>query len=155
MKPFRFRAAAALDVRSREERAAEAALARAEAEFTGADRAWAASRERIGTAVGDLERVARDGANVDTLIWHRNWIQRLTAIADARLVQRSRLETAARTARSAWQVAKRRRRVLERLRDRAFRRHQAAEHRHELKVIDELARVRFTTAAAESEGSLR
>ena len=39
MGPFRFRAAAALEVRSREERAAEAALVNAEALFSAADRA--------------------------------------------------------------------------------------------------------------------
>jgi flagellar export protein FliJ len=48
-------------------------------------------------------------------------------------------------ARQAWQLAKRRRLSLERLRDRAQARHRADEQREELKVIDELARVRFTT----------
>jgi flagellar biosynthesis chaperone FliJ len=43
--------------------------------------------------------------------------------------------------------------ILERLRDRAFARHRLAGHRQELKVLDELARVRFTTSSAEAERS--
>jgi flagellar export protein FliJ len=152
MGPFRFRAAAALEVRSREERAAEAALVHAEALFSAADRAWASARTDIGTAVAELERAARAGTDVQTIFWHRNWITRLTATADERH-KRVRCDAAARVARAAWQAAKRRRMILERLRDRAFARHRLAGHRQELKVLDELARVRFTTSSADTERS--
>jgi flagellar export protein FliJ len=153
MGPFRFRAAAALEVRSREERAAEAALVHAEALFSAADRAWASARTDIGTAVAELERAARAGTEVQTIFWHRNWITRLTATADERRLQRERCDAAARAARVAWQAAKRRRMILERLRDRAFARHRLAGHRQELKVLDELARVRFTTSSVQTERS--
>lgn len=153
MGPFRFRAAAALEVRSREERAAEAALVHVEAEFSAADRVWTVARELIGTAVAELERVARTGTDVQTIFWHRNWIIRLTATADERREHRGRCGLAARVAREAWQAAKRRRMILERLRDRAFARHRLALHRQELKYLDELARVRFTTSSAETERS--
>jgi len=45
--------------------------------------------------------------------------------------------------------------MLERLRDRAFERYRRAEHRAEMKHLDELARVRFLTAASEAERSQR
>jgi len=150
---FRFRAAAALEVRVREERAAEAALAHAEALFSAADRAWSSANTDIGTAAAELERTARAGTEVQTVLWHRNWITRLKAKADERREQRGRCEAAAGRARAAWQAAKRRRMILERLRARALARHRLAEHRQELKALDEPARGRFTTSTAETERS--
>jgi flagellar export protein FliJ len=47
------------------------------------------------------------------------------------------------TAKRAWQLARQRFLALERLRERAVARHRAETHRQELKVIDELARIRF------------
>jgi len=82
---------------------------------------------------------------IATLFWHRNWIVRLQpTVVDLRAESHT-AQQAVLIARQAWQLAKRRRLSLERLRDRAQARHRADEQREELKVIDELARVRFTT----------
>jgi flagellar export protein FliJ len=155
MAQFRFRAAAALDVRRKQEQAAEVVLAAAEARFLAADRAWTASIDDIGKAAQELETQSRAGIRPDQLDWHRNWIVRLTAKSHERREQRAREEQGVTSARQAWQAARRRRLMLERLRDRAFERYRRAEHLAEMKHLDELARVRFTTAAIEHERSQR
>jgi len=73
MGPFRFRGAAALEIRRREEQAAEGGLVLAEARLSEADRAWKASIDDIGKAVQELERISCQGAQIDVLLWHRNW----------------------------------------------------------------------------------
>jgi flagellar export protein FliJ len=145
MPPFRFRAAAALDLRQREENAAALELARKEAEFRKAEASTAAAEAARSQALEDQHSQAGRGIDMATLFWHRNWIIRLQAtVVDLRAEQRAAL-TALDAAKRAWQMARQRRLTLERMRDRALIRHRASEHRQELKVIDELARVRFTT----------
>jgi flagellar export protein FliJ len=53
-----------------------------------------------------------------------------------------------RQAEQGWREARQRRLALERMRERAWRRYQQEQQRQEMKVIDELARLRFVTRDA-------
>ena len=145
MRSFRFRAAAALDMRRREEDAAALELARKDASFRQIEAALLSAEETRETALADQHTQSQQGIDIATLFWHRNWIVRLQATVVNLRADRNAAQQAVQIARQAWQLAKRRRLSLERLRDRALARHRADEQREELKVIDELARVRFTT----------
>lgn len=149
MKPFRFRAQPALDLRQKEEDAAESALAQAEARFSASKRAVDESLARSAEADAAREAAVRAGTAGHTLLWHRNWITALAAAVDACRREMNRQETVVAEARQAWYDARRRRLMLERLRDRALARHRAIAERVELQQIDELARMRFMLAAAE------
>jgi flagellar export protein FliJ len=152
MAVFRFRAAAALDLRRRQEDAAAAVLGEAEARFHEVSSAFAAAEAARGRALADQAAQASRGIDIATLFWHRNWIIRLQAtVDDVRVQLRARAATVD-EARRAWQMARRRRLVLERLRDRALRRFRADEQRVELKEMDELARIRFVMPDAGDGG---
>jgi len=153
MKTFRFRAAVALDVRRRQEEAAEALLRRAEADWSSARAHWELSRVRVGEATGQLASTARGGAEGHVLTWHRNWIVGLQTEVERSGQVAAQMAVVASQALRVWQTARRRRLVLERLRDRAWERHRQAENREELKLIDELARTRYVTARASMEGN--
>jgi len=140
---FRFRAAAALDLRLKQERDAEATYSRAEAAF----RRVKAHREdvhrtRLEALQAELELQQR-GADGTALTWHRTWIEGLVATA-ARLGHEleARAEVVAH-AKRAWLEARRKRRTLERMRDRAWQRFRREQDRQERIVLDELARLRF------------
>lgn len=151
MAVFRFRAAAALAWRLRLEEAAAAHLARAEAAL----RAAIDDRDAASAALAAARTVAadrtRDGIDGATLGWHRNWIVSRAAAMTAR-----EADVAARTAdvtaaRAAWHDARRRRLALERVRDRALRRFRQEQDRIEMKMLDEMARLRFLAAAGDRE----
>jgi len=143
MPEFRFRAQAALDLRQRQEDDAASVLARAEAEFARIAASRSAAEAERQAAQGGRLAGQRAGIGAGALEWHWNWINGLAATV-ARLgteldTQRQAVDAADRH----WREARRRRLALERLRDRAARRHQATEQRAERHTIDELARLRF------------
>ena len=143
MATFRFRAEAALDLRKREEKDALIARSHAEARFREVHEALLAEQARRETAQTNLVHVQRQGSDVDTVLWHRNWIVRLAANVD-RL--RGDLEGRAREVKAAdgvWRDARKRRMALERMRELALQRFQKDELRQEMKSMDELARIRF------------
>jgi flagellar export protein FliJ len=143
MADFRFRAAAALELRRQQETAAATALARAEALFREAERQvqeGEANRRTAQEAQGDAEH---RGSDAWTLDWHRNWIVSLTATVDALKREVEARALTVRQAEQQWRESRRRRLALERMRERAWRRFQQEQQRQELKVIDELARLRF------------
>jgi flagellar export protein FliJ len=151
MRPFKFRAAAALEMRRKEEDAAALELARKEASFRQIEAGLESAERARATALADQHAKSQQGIDIATLFWHRNWIVRLQATVVDLRAELHTAQHAVHIARQAWQLAKRRRLSLERLRDRAQARHRADEQREELKVIDELARVRFTTPDAGME----
>ena len=153
MATFRFRGAAALEIAERQEQAAEGALARAEADLSSARVRWETTRVRLRDAGATLMSTARSGASSHVLAWHRNWMTGLAVAADARGKETEQLAVAVRRARLAWQIARRRRLTLERLRERALRRHRVAEQRREVKELDELARARYVAPVSGGERS--
>ena len=155
MSDFRFRAQAALDLRRTQEDAAATALAQAEAAVQRAVEQRAAKTAERQHALAQQLVAKRDGTSGATLEWHWNWINGLGA-AIARLerdLEARRLDAAA--AERAWREARRRRMVIERMRDRLLRRHQDAVQRKEVRTVDELARLRFVMPDATSGGVTR
>src|SRR5579862_1456336 len=118
MQAFRFRAQAALEQRRREEDAAEAALVRAEAHFSAAREALAAAVARHGAGATAQDTAVRGGTTGHMVIWHRNWITGLAAAVEVRRREMNRHEAVVAEARTAWFATRRKRLMLERLRDR-------------------------------------
>ncbi len=144
MPPFRFRAAAVLDLRQKgEERArrtlgdAQAALERAEQALTEARAALDATLARGASAVDD------PGLS----IWYRNWITRQRHELSRRRAMVADRRAAVDAAIARLQAAHRDVRVLERLRDRLYAEWALAERRKEQKELDWLGSVRHTLAA--------
>ncbi len=153
MAPFRFRARAALDLRRQQEQDAAADLARVEARFHDAQTACEATEAQRARAQAEQAAQAGRGIDMATLFWHRNWITRLqAAVDDLRADVRTKAEVVD-EAKRVWRLARRRRMALDRMRERALARHRAEEQRQELKMIDELARIRFTMASADEGGT--
>lgn len=143
MADFRFRAAAALELRRQQETTAATALARAEGLFHEAQ-ALAERADRARVDAQEAQRSAeRRGTDMATLEWHRNWIVRLTLTVETVRREVDARGEVVRQAEQAWREARRKRLALERMRERAWRRYQVEQQRQELKVIDELARLRF------------
>jgi len=143
MPIFRFRAAAALDLRVQEEKDALVARSRAEARFREVHEALLAQQRLRETAQTNLVHLQRQGSDVDTVLWHRNWIVRLAVEVDE---LRRDLEDRAREVQAAdlvWREARKRRMALERMRELAWKRFQKDELRQEMKSMDELARIRY------------
>ena len=144
MRPFRFRARAALQLRQRQHDDALAGLARAQV-----DLARAVKRvDDAGRAVKEADerfRAALGGADAGVpLDWHRSWRMRLASDR-----QRCEAECRAREAdvsRAAAHVASTRQRVrsLERLHDNALAAWRQALAQEEQKTMDSLAALRFT-----------
>ena len=143
MRPFKFRAQAALELRRRQDEAAQRALAIASA-------ACHMAEERVvlaGTALAEAQRGARDGfrsvTDAHELIWQGNWILGLERdVARTRQVLEDRRIEERRAAEIA-QHARMQVRVLERLKDRAFQAWKLEVQRSEQKALDELGSLQF------------
>jgi len=153
MKAFRFRAASILDLRRREEDEARSTLARANAvQHTAAERVQAAA-QAAEAARGRLGEVFQSGAPAWLLGWHQSWMTKQRLDLDARRRDLAGASAAVATANTALREAYRRRRVLERLRDRAWQRYQNEARRQELREMDLLAGLRYLARASEHEGA--
>jgi flagellar export protein FliJ len=153
---FKFRAQAALDLRTRELEAAQRDLARAEADrdlarqrVGEATRAVAAARVTAATA----QQTATD---CTALQWYRFWILRLDHERKALETTLTAREEAVRQATAACLRARQRRESLARFRDKAQLAYEAAEAAAERKLIDELATRRYAAtrqSASQAESS--
>ena len=152
MAPFRFRAAAALDLRRKQEDEAAAALAAEEARFREVSEALAAVEAQRRAAQQDALKHSTHGIDAATLFWHRNWITRLRVSADGLRADLRERAAAVDKARQTWQMTRRRRLALDRLYARALTRYRTEEQRQELKAIDELARIRYVMPEIGREG---
>lgn len=146
MATFLFRLQAALDLRVRQEDEAKGALAKAEASRAAAAR----SRDEAQRAVEDAHARSREaegrGGDLTERVWYRNWIAARRLDLERRRKTLAACEDGVRQATAAVQAAHRRRRILERLKDRAARRFDHAERREEQKGFDDLGTQRFNTA---------
>lgn len=144
MARFVFRVQVALDLRRRQEDEAKKALAVAESKKLEAER----HRDEVRRAIAQTlsrGREAEDRAGDVTLrVWYRNWIaaQRLELERREQVVVQR--DADARQAVTVAQEAYRKRRMLERLRERAHTTFLVDERREEQKVFDDLGSLRFS-----------
>lgn len=149
MATFRFRAAAALDLRRKQEDAARLEVARAEMAVMAANERSREARSRVTDEGDRLVHLQQDGAESWRVQWHRAWIDRQRTDAEARAAElKARAQEAAQAAQVAREAMKKRR-VLERLRDRAWHRYQRVQHEQHVKDMNELATLRFVAQIAE------
>jgi flagellar FliJ protein len=143
MAAFRFRPQVALDLRRREEEAAQRVVSEARADSERAAQAYDGALAAFEAGVARAAAADGAGGSVTDAIWHRNWIRalrrelvRTEAHAEDRRVQ---LEAAE----QALVVARERVKALERLRERAHAAHLERERREEQRAMDDLATLRF------------
>lgn len=149
MRPFRFRAEGALDLRRRHEDAARLVVSRAQNAAALADAKLAAAETGLDEASARLVGVQTQGTSIWTIDWHRSWILRQTREVDACRTQAETARHDLARATAALHEAHRKRRVLERLRDRLQARHARAAERQELAQMNELATMRYLIARHE------
>ncbi|MFN7977202.1 MAG: hypothetical protein U0P30_03645 [Vicinamibacterales bacterium] len=153
MRPFRFRAEIVLELRRREEDAARTALARARALVERAHQAVAQGREAVRLAGRALDEASINGSPHGTLEWHRSWIVRLRADVGRAQGVAAEADRAAGAAAVVLSRAMQKKRALERLRDRAWRRYCVARDRAHVQEMNELASLRYAALAQETGGT--
>ena len=143
MRPFRFRAQAALELRRRQHDDALRTRAVAETALAAADAAIA-SAEGVIAVADEQSAAAMTGAMDHSQIpWHRAW--RLRCVEDRTRLQARRAHHHRELHRAAEHVSHTHRRVraLERLREHSVARWLRAEQQDERKTMDALAASRF------------
>jgi flagellar export protein FliJ len=153
MRPFRFRAQAALDLRITQEEAALRVLARAQ---NDAERARARVDEASHAVVAadrQFQFSQHEGISGSLLGWHRSWIAKQRQEVEAR--KREAATSAAAVDRAAASVrdTHRRRRTLERLRDRSRRAHDLEAGRQDTREMNMLAGLRYLAKDDRDGGS--
>jgi len=143
MRPFRFRAQVALELRRREHdealrrrAAAEIALGAADAAVASAEAAIAAADERCAAVMAETVEHSR-------IHWHRAW--RVRCVEARTRLQARRVQHDLELRRAAEHVSHTHRRVrsLERLREHALAQWVRGEQQDERKTMDALAASRF------------
>jgi flagellar protein FliJ len=136
---FRFRAQRLLELRRTQADAARAAMARAHEAARVTESSVAAADAHCARARDAFRTEAAGATSVAVIEQHRAWIGRLEMeLQQHRRVHEQRLGELARTVESLAQ-ATRAVRVLERLRERNWRRHVEAGRLAEIKMLDEIA----------------
>ena len=143
MATFVFRPQPALDLRRREEEAAQLVVSEARAVSERAAKLFADAQAAFDAGSARAAALDATGGSITDVIWHRNWIRglrrelvRTEANAEDRRVQ---LEAAE----QALVAARERVKALERLKERAIAAHQDRERREEQQAMNELATLRF------------
>ena len=151
MRPFKFRAEAALDVRRKFDENAQRALALARAARHAAGDVLSCALERIESSNRESAAAWQASGTIDRLIWQRNWMIGLERDVDRARQALTDRENEERRAAEIAQHARMQVRVLERLRERALRAWQLDARRVEQKAIDELAGLRFAARQRAAE----
>jgi len=143
MKRFHFRAATVLNLRQRQYAIAQTELARAQGERDASGARVRDAEEAVRRAEGEFRHQLVQGGDAGALERHRNWITRQHAGAEA--CRRQLAERLAAVERATAHVRRthRQSRVLERLRDRAWRDYQAETRRQDRIAMDELAVIQY------------
>lgn len=150
MKPFRFRAQVAIDLRRREYDEARRVLARTLVDRQAAAEVLAETSARLAAGRADCGREMAATTDTGRWAWHRSWLVRLERerAASAAEVEAREREVARATAASL--EARRRLQALERVRDNARQAWERAAAAEERKEIDMLATLRHVAAARDS-----
>lgn len=155
MKAFRFRGARLLDWRRAQSDRARIEFARASESLREAARLAAEADERCRRATEDYHGALAVASDPSVLERHRNWIVRQEGTASACRRSHEDRRRAVDHAAEALRLAERRVRVMERLRERALRRHHDAARLAERKDFDHLAALQYarrTRAGGSDDG---
>ena len=144
--PFKFRAQAALDLRTRQLHDAQRELARAEGDRDAAGLRVRQADEALEEARAQAAAAQRTATDCTALQWYQFWIIRLSHERKAHGVTLAAREEAVTRAAAACIRAQQRREALDRFREKARRGYEAAEAATERKLIDELATRRYAAA---------
>ena len=151
MKAFRFRAARVLEWRIAAADAARGAVVRARESAREAAEQVQAADARCRGAEDALRASLGSDVDAPTLTRHRNWIDhQRAAIVTHQRIHEERL-AAVSAATTVLHEATRRVKVLERLRERALRRHTAAEQHEEMQRLGEFAVQQFVRSRTQGE----
>jgi len=143
MRPFRFRAEAALQMRRREHDRALVMLARAQAAFVAAQQGVEAAQKTIEHADRELQQAMQTPDPQLPLGWYRSW--RLKVREDHRAAEARRDARDKDVREAAGEVSRSRQRVrsLERLRELAVAAWERESRRSDQRTMDALASMRF------------
>jgi flagellar export protein FliJ len=148
MPPFRFRAAAALELRERREALSKRALADARAALERAERTLAEGRSALDATLASGAAAAHDPG---LSIWYRNWITRQHQELAKRRAMVADRRAAVDAAVARLHLAHRDVRVLERLRNRLQSAWALAERQKEQKELNWLGSMRYALRAGSHE----
>lgn len=153
MRPFRFRASVVLDLRRKEEDAAQQHLVQAQNMRDLAEARVREAQQAAAIAAGTCEALQTTGTEGWRLGWHQSWIRKQRLEVDA--CRQATVVSAAAVERATISVgaARQRRRALERLRDRAWQRHQVETIRQESREMNMAATLRYFTHAVGGEAN--
>jgi flagellar export protein FliJ len=140
---FRFRGARILEWRRVQADAARVVFVRASESVREAAARVAQADEHVERAARDYKATMARPNEIGTIVGYRNWIEKQREHAAACRRQHEEKRVVADQAAGVLQTAMRRVKVMERLRDRAWRRYVDAERAQEMKALDELATQRF------------
>ena len=143
MRPFRFRAQAALQLRRREHDQALARLARTQSALSLAQHDVETAEREIRRADDALRGRLEVQTTGQQLEWYRSWRLRLTAERHRREQQRRAREAEVHTATKFASMTHRRVQSLERLQELALSAWQREATREERNTMDEMATARF------------
>src|SRR5262245_24160570 len=154
MKAFRFRGARILEWRRVQADAARQEFLRAAASVRGAEQQLAAAEAERDRAGRDLVAAMASPIDVGTVTRYRVWIERQRGHVDACRTRLDQRRSDANEKSGVLTRAMRDVKVMERLRERAWRRYQDLERQEEMKTIDQLATAQFARRQA-AEGADR
>lgn len=140
---FRFRGARILEWRRVQADAARVAFVRATESVREAAARVADADDQTERAVSDYKTAMASPNDIGTLLRYRNWIGKQREHAAACRRQHDEQRVVAEQAAGVLKTAMRHVKVMERLRDRAWRRHLEAERQREMKEVDQLATLQF------------
>lgn len=145
---FRFRGARILEWRRVQADAARVAFVRATESVREAAARVADADDRADRAVHEYHTAMASPNDIGTIVGYRNWIGKQREHVAACRRQHDEKRAVAETAAGVLQTTMRHVKVMERLRDRAWRRHLDAERQLEMKELDQLATLQFARRKA-------
>ena len=143
MRPFRFRAEAALQLRRREHDRALVMLARAQAALIAAEQGVEAAAKAVDDADRGLQQAMQTPSPQLPLGWYRSWRLKVRDDHRAAEARRDARDKDVREATAEVSRSRQRVRSLERLRELALAAWERESRRSEQRTMDSLAAMRF------------